>query len=68
MSLASCMRANSAGDLMLRQPATTGMPEVVMRGATAWAMRSAKTYCTRSSRARGRDEDVAAFSELARSA
>jgi len=62
------MRASSAGDLMLRQPETTGIPETTGRGATAWAMRSAKTNWTRSSSARGSEEEVAAFRDLARRA
>jgi hypothetical protein len=68
MSLAICMRASSAADLMLRQPVTTGMPEVMVRGATACAMRSAKTYWTLSSRARGSEDEMAAWRDLARRA
>ena len=49
MLLASCMRASSAGDLMLRQPAMMGVAEVAVRVGLAWAMPSAKTNWVRSS-------------------
>ena len=49
MLLASCMRASSAGDLMLRQPKVTGVALVAVRVGLAWAMPSAKTNWVRSS-------------------
>ena len=49
MLLASCMRASSAGDLMLRQPKVMGVALVAVRVGLAWAMPSAKTNWVRSS-------------------